>query len=155
MMDIEVADQQTATDVDAALLERVAVAIVRDHGPSTCHISIAIVDDDTIHRLNRQFLQHDYATDVLSFVLERSSDLLEGEIVVSGETARAQAARYGWPPDHELLLYVIHGLLHLVGWDDQTPAARDAMRCAEDHYLKQCGVSRGHEVTQRPTAGGA
>lgn len=153
MIEIEVTDQQTATDVDGALLKRVAAAIVHDHGPSSWRISIAIVDDDTIHRLNRTYLHHDYATDVLSFVLERTAELLEGEIVVSGQMAQAQAARYGWSPHHELLLYVIHGLLHLVGYDDQTPAAREAMRCAEDRYLKQCGVSRGREVTRRPTAG--
>lgn len=154
-MEIEVADQQAAAPVDAALLARVAAAILRDHGPPVCRISIAIVDDGTIHRLNRQYLHHDYATDVLSFVLERTADLLEGEIVVSGETARAQAARYGWPPGQELLLYVIHGLLHLVGFDDQTPAAEGAMRCAEDIYLKQCGVSRAHEMAERSTTGDA
>ncbi len=154
MMEIEVAERQTAAPVDGARLARVAQAIVRDHGPPACQISIAIVDDATIHRLNRQYLNHDYATDVLSFALERTPDRLEGEIVVSGETARAQAARYGWPPDHELLLYVIHGMLHLVGFDDQTPAEREAMRCAEDLYLEQCGVSRGPDVAERPATGG-
>jgi probable rRNA maturation factor len=153
MMEIEVADQQTATHVDAARLQRVAAAIVRDHGPPACRISIALVDDATIHRLNRQYLSHDYATDVLSFVLDQTADLLEGEIVVSGETAVSQAGHYQWSPADELLLYVIHGVLHLVGFDDHTPAARDAMRCAEDIYLKQCGVSRADALTQGPTSG--
>lgn len=153
MREIEVADQQTAVAVDAALLERAAAAILRDHGPPACRISIAIVDDHTIHRLNRQYLQHDYPTDVLSFVLERTADLLEGEVVVSAETARAQAARYAWSAHDELLLYVIHGLLHLVGYDDQTPAGREEMRCAEDRYLEQCAVARGRAAAARPTAG--
>ncbi len=152
-MEIEVADQQTAAAVDAARLRRVAAAIVRDHGPPACRISIALVDDATIHQLNRQYLNHDYATDVLSFVLERTADWLEGEVVVSSETAVSQAVHYRWSPADELLLYVIHGLLHLVGFDDDTPAARDAMRCAEDVYLKQCGVSRASALPPRPTSG--
>ena len=139
MIEIEIANQQSKLAVDRELLVQAAQAILQDHGPSTCRVSIALVDDPTIHTLNRQYLQHDYATDVLSFVLEQSDDVLEGEVVVSSDTALAQAAQYHWNPVDELLLYVIHGLLHLVGFDDQTDALREEMRCAEQVYLRQCG----------------
>jgi probable rRNA maturation factor len=140
MIEIEIADQQTTVPVDRDQLARVARAILKDHGPETCRVSIALVDDSTIHTLNRQYLQHDYATDVLSFVLEEMPDLLEGEVIVSGDTAAAQASEYDCTPAEELLLYVIHGILHLVGFDDQTDQARDEMRCAEAAYLKQSRV---------------
>ncbi|MHB8970467.1 MAG: rRNA maturation RNase YbeY [Pirellulaceae bacterium] len=140
MIEIEIADQQTTVSVDRARLARAARAILQDHGPRTCRISIALVDDATIQTLNRQYLQHDYATDVLSFVLEETPDLLEGEIIVSGETAAAQAGEYDGTPAEELLLYVIHGILHLVGFDDQAEPAREEMRCAEAGYLKQSRV---------------
>jgi probable rRNA maturation factor len=139
MIEIEIANQQANLAVDRDRLAQAARAILRDHGPATCRVSIAVVDDPTIHALNRQYLQHDYATDVLSFVLEQSRDLLEGEVVVSGDTALAQADHYHSTPADELLLYVIHGLLHLVGFDDQTDARRKEMRCAEHVYLSQFG----------------
>lgn len=139
MIEIEIANQQSKLAVDRELLVQAAQAILQDHGPSTCRVSIALVDDPAIHTLNRQYLQHDYATDVLSFVLEQSEDVLEGEVIVSSDTAVAQAAHYHWNPTDELLLYVIHGLLHLVGFDDQTDTLREEMRCAEQVYLKQCG----------------
>lgn len=141
MIDIEIADQQSRLTVDQERLEQAARAILQDHGPTTCQVSVAVVDDPTIHGLNRQFLQHDYATDVLSFVLERTPELLEGEIVVSADTAAAQAAQYQWTPADELLLYVIHGVLHLVGFDDQTDALRQCMRAAESTYLAQFGLA--------------
>ena len=68
-------------------------------------LSVAVVDDPTIHELNRQFLDHDYPTDVLSFLLERDGDALEGEVVVSADT-RGPRRSNGWPADDELLLYV-------------------------------------------------
>ena len=54
----------------------------------------------------------------MSFPLEAAGGCLEGEVVVGAEVARREARRYGWTPHDELLLYVVHGLLHLVGYDD-------------------------------------
>ena len=62
-------------------------AILADAGISTGMVSVAVVDDPAIHRLNREFLQHDYPTDVLSFLLERDGEHLEGEVIVSSDTA--------------------------------------------------------------------
>jgi probable rRNA maturation factor len=103
-------------------------------------VSIAIVDDETIHRLNRQFLEHDYPTDVLSFALTEPPHL-EGEIVASIDTARREAAQAGWSTDDELLLYAVHGALHLVGHDDHDPADAAAMRIAERAVLARLGVA--------------
>ncbi len=61
-------------------------------------------------------------------------------MIVSADTAVAQSGEYDSSPEDELLLYVIHGVLHLVGFDDRNPAARQQMRCAEQTYLKQFGV---------------
>jgi probable rRNA maturation factor len=141
MIEIEIADQQSRLAVDRERLVRAAQMILQDHGPATCRVSIAVVDDPTIHTLNRQYLHHDYATDVLSFVLEWTSELLEGEVIVSADTALAQAGPYGWLPADELLLYVVHGTLHLVGFDDQTEAQRQDMRTAEGTYLTQFGLT--------------
>ena len=66
-------------------------------------VSIAVVDDPTIHELNRRFLQHDYPTDVLSFVLEQQDGRLEGEVIVSTDTAVAQAGEYGVQPGRRVV----------------------------------------------------
>ena len=72
---------------------------------------------------------------MLSFVLERGEGFLDGEVVVSAETALRTAPRFGWSAAEELLLYVIHGTLHLAGYDDATPEQQAAMRGRETEYL--------------------
>ena len=113
--------------------------VVQDAGFSSADISLAVVDDAAIRRLNRKYLQHDYATDVITFPLGRENGHLEGEIVLSGETAARQAESFQWELADELLLYVIHGTLHLVGYDDDSAEASAEMRAAERRYLEKLG----------------
>ena len=110
-------------------------AVLRDAGIRTGRIGVAVVDDAAIAKLHGGFLDDPAPTDVLSFVLERSPHLLEGEIVLSADTAAANAARYRSTAEEELLLYVIHGALHLVGYDDATLRQRALMRKSEREYL--------------------
>src|SRR5436190_16209897 len=129
MLSLEVAHEHPMP-IDAARLRRAIETILREGGVAEGEISLAIVDDSTIHGLNRQYLAHDEPTDVLSFVLERDGARLDGQIVASADMAQRTAARFGWQPVDELLLYVIHGALHLIGHDDSTPAERCLMRDA-------------------------
>ena len=138
-LQIDLSNEQTLLGLDKARLREAVAAVLTGEGIRKAAISLAIVDDATIQPLNAQFLGHDYATDVLSFVLDED-DGLEGEVIVSAETAIATAARFGWRPDDELLLYVIHGTLHLVGYDDLTDEALSAMRAKERHYLALFGL---------------
>jgi probable rRNA maturation factor len=100
-----------------------------------------------MQELNRQYLEHDYPTDVLSFVLaeDAAAKSLDGEIIVSADYAAREADRYDWTAGDELLLYVIHGALHLVGHDDATPMGKQAMREAETKYLRQFGLTHRFE----------
>ncbi len=110
-------------------------------------LSIVLCDDATIRNLNRRFLNHDYPTDVLSFLLaddrlssEHPVPLEErvwGEIIVSVETAHRQARRYRQTLEEELVRLTVHGLLHLLGYDDATPEQRRKMRRKERFYLRQ------------------
>jgi probable rRNA maturation factor len=111
-------------------------------------VSVAVVDDAAIHALNRNYLKHDYPTDVLSFSLGekqagrgRRRQFIEGEVVVSAETAARRAADFGWHHTWELLLYVVHGTLHLCGFDDATPAGRRRMRTQEQTILRNWGLT--------------
>ncbi len=99
-------------------------------------VDVAIVDDAQIHLVNRQHLNHDWDTDVISFPYESEIPRLEGELIVSWETARRQSLGTGWPAMTELLLYVVHGTLHLTGMDDIDTESRQAMRQQERELLQ-------------------
>lgn len=103
-------------------------------------INIAIVDNAQIHETNRTFLKHDYPTDVITFPWDEPDGPLKGDIMVSAEMAAQVAGDYGWSPDDELLLYVIHGTLHLAGYDDHSDEERAVMRERETHYLASISI---------------
>jgi probable rRNA maturation factor len=133
---IHITDRQKTLKIDRRRMRQVVRAIIRDAGISEATISIAILDDAAIAKLHGQFLDDPTPTDVLSFVLEHTDKSLEGEVVASADTARACAPRYKLSPEQELLLYVIHGTLHLVGYDDATPRQSAVMRRKEAEYLQ-------------------
>ena len=138
-IEVEVANRQRLP-VDEPALAAALAAVLEAEGVSAGTVSLAIVDDREMQELNRQYLAHDWPTDVLSFSLGDDDGPLEGEIIVSAETAVAAAKRYGWKTADELLLYVIHGALHLAGCDDSTPAARQEMRRCERDHLARYGL---------------
>jgi probable rRNA maturation factor len=144
---IEIADEQQTCRIDKARLKRGVTQVLQAAGIESAEISIAIVDDARMRELNRQYLQHDYPTDVLSFVLDFDGEeqSLDGEIIVSADYAAREAVRYGWTTNDELLLYVIHGCLHLVGHDDTTVEARQRMREAEAMHLASFGLKHRYE----------
>ena len=105
-------------------------------------ISIAIVDDTEIRKLNRKFLNRRYNTDCLSFDLSdtQSSDSPKTfELVVNGQMAVRQANLRGHSPQAELALYITHGLLHNLGFDDSSQSKAKKMHEMEDKILQQLG----------------
>jgi probable rRNA maturation factor len=126
--------------VDARRVRAAVKASLRLGGIEDGEVSVVVVDDLAIHELNRRHLGHDYPTDVLSFEIEREDVRIEGDIVVSADTALRMAARFGWSAADELLLYVVHGALHLAGFDDVAPGRRTAMRAAEKIVLARFGL---------------
>ena len=138
---IEIANEQTHLPLDRRLMRRAVRTVLRDAGLRKARISVAVVDDETIARLNWQYFRHRGPADVLSFLLDQS-DGLEGEVIVGAQTALRAAPHYGWPPHDELLLYVIHGTLHLVGHDDTSSVLRAKMQNRETEVLEKLGMKR-------------
>ena len=97
-------------------------------------VSLVVLDDPAIRRLNRRFLGHDYATDVLSFNLQPGT--LFGEVYISVTTANREAKMRGIAPSEELLRYAIHGMLHLFGHDDHRPEDRRRMGSRQEALLR-------------------
>jgi probable rRNA maturation factor len=154
MFHIAITNEQSQA-VDEDRLRRAASLVLAAEGIQSATISIAIVDDPTIHRLNREYLRHDFPTDVLSFVLDRTDSDLDGEVIVSADTAAATAKSFGWATADELLLYVLHGMLHLVGYDDQDPQGLAGMRDRERCLLGEFGLTPRYSVeTSRRVADG-
>jgi probable rRNA maturation factor len=142
---VEIANLQSHVRVRRRRLREAVEMVLEGKSPARARISLAVVDDPTIRRLHREYLGEDRPTDVLSFLLERDEDGLEGEVVVSGQTAAMAAARFGWPAEDELLLYVIHGTLHLVGYHDSTPEEQAQMRSQEQVCLSRFGIEARYE----------
>ena len=141
MITIEINDRAVRSTAITECIEQAVNIVLTEAGIASAEISIAVVDDATIWKLNREFLKHDYPTDALSFVLSHDEQGLSGEIVVSAETAAREAAEHDWPVDSELLLYVVHGALHLVRYEDSTQDQRREMRSRERQILMQLDIS--------------
>lgn len=136
-MKISIATPQDIVPVDRPAMRQAARTVLEGEGIADAEISLAFVDNPTVHALNKRYLNHDEPTDVLSFPLsEPNAKKLAGELVLGAEVAKVQAEGRGHEVQAELALYVIHGLLHLCGYDDKTPAAAGEMRERERHYLR-------------------
>ena len=103
-------------------------------------LSFVVVDDARMAELHERYAGVSGPTDVLSFPLGEDPVLL-GEVVISADTARREAAARGHPAYDELLLYAVHGVMHLVGHDDHEPADRRRMRRAERRALAALGTA--------------
>lgn len=117
------------------VLESAVLYAARFRGIEMGEIEVAIVDDRQILAINQRHLDHDWETDVISFSYHRGAGVLQGELIVSWETAIRQSQQTGWPALTELALYVIHGTLHLAGMDDATEDQRAEMRRAEQAVM--------------------
>ncbi len=162
---IQISRSFETVDVSLPKLESLAKAVCnRFAGPGTPNtgyeISIAIVDDAEIQELNTQFLNHKTTTDCLSFDLsDEDEESKIFDLIVNGEMAVRQAKLRGHSSEAELALYITHGLLHNLGFDDLTPDQARAMHDAEDEILQQLGYgfvynsnvrAQGHENTDNP-----
>jgi probable rRNA maturation factor len=138
---ISVASPQELVPIDRGRMREIVRAVLGEEGISEAEISLAFVDNPTIHQLNQRYLGHDEPTDVLSFPLsDPGSKRLTGELVIGAEVAQAEAKNRGHDVQAELALYVIHGLLHLCGYDDHSSAAALEMHQRERRYLRLLGL---------------
>jgi probable rRNA maturation factor len=120
-------------DASPTVVRRRAEKMLAHLGSPAVELSVALVDDGTIHGLNHTYRHKDKATDVLAFPLQELSagdapaPGLLGDVILSVETARRQAARHRRPLLAELTMLLAHGLLHLLGYDHQTDAQEREM----------------------------
>lgn len=142
MITVRIARHFRKGPVDTSKLRRLVRMICTRFEVRQAVIGIGIVDDAEIAQLNRRYLSHEGTTDCLSFDLSDSKEPQEAKVfdlIVNGELAAREAARRGHGADAELALYITHGLLHNLGFDDATPGQARKMHRMEDEILQHLG----------------
>lgn len=109
-------------------------AVVDSYKRRLGDIGYMFVDDEKILEVNREYLGHDYYTDVITFDYDED-DVVSGDIVISLDTVRSNAELFGKEYDDELHRVIIHGILHLCGINDKGPGEREIMEAAENKAL--------------------
>jgi probable rRNA maturation factor len=110
-------------------------SIVSDYGLEIDYLNIVFVSDEELLEINRKFLNHDYYTDILTFNYAVPGDKLEAELYISIDRVRDNALSVACSFEMELSRVIIHGLLHLSGFDDASPEERSKMTGLENKYL--------------------
>lgn len=109
-------------------------AVAASYGRKVGEIGYLFVDDEKILEVNREYLGHDYYTDVITFDYDEN-DTVSGDIVISLDTVRSNAQLFGKTYEEELYRVIIHGILHLCGINDKGPGEREIMEAAENKAL--------------------
>ncbi len=128
---ISTAFVSTLEDAGKAVLEEIAKkGLARVNLPES--VEVSLISDEEISRVHAQFMDNPHPTDVITFPYGE-----EGEILISVETAQRQAEEFDSPLEREITLYLVHGLLHLVGYEDATPSSRDEMDALQEGLLAE------------------
>ena len=148
--------EQYESKLDADRLHRLAMAVLKAEGePGPLELGVVVTTDEEVHALNREYLGHDYQTDVISFGMQEEADWdpaapegmpqfvpppdrppYLGDIAISYDRAAEQAPEYGHTPDAEVAMLLIHGLLHLLDYDDIDETSRVRMHSRQQELLE-------------------
>ncbi len=137
-MSIEIANLQDHYDINENTIEKVVINVLNSE-KRDARLSIALVDNGEIKKLNKRFLDSNEITDVIAFPLSDNEDSLNGEIVVSVERALEVASKTKSDVEGEIILYIIHGILHLLGFDDHDEGDAEIMHEKEAKILASLG----------------
>lgn len=113
-------------------------AVAAEYGRRVGEVGYMFVSDEKILEVNREYLGHDYYTDIITFDYDEG-DRINGDIVISLDTVRSNAQLYGKEYEDELHRVIIHGILHLCGINDKGPGEREQMEAAENRALAMLG----------------
>jgi probable rRNA maturation factor len=143
---VQIAKNFKNINISPPKLKKLVKVICNRFKLSKATISIAIVDDTQIRKVNKEFLNQDLPTDCLSFNLSEN-DKKSFELVVNGEMAVRYAKLRGHSSEAELALYITHGLLHNLGFDDSTQGQAEKMHNTEDQILQKLGYGPVYKKT--------
>lgn len=136
---VEIVQEHPALRMDEGRVRRALAALLEGEGRVAGDVTVVLADHAAVRQLNVDYLGHDYDTDVLSFWLGDDAAPedapLEGEVYVDLDTAAERHGEFGMSFEDEALRYVLHGVLHLCGYEDASPEEKAEMHRLEDRYL--------------------
>lgn len=140
-MPLTLSNRQRTHKINLPWLRELATVLLAELGGPEATLEVNLVSPAQMARVNQDFLQHEGPTDVITFDYGTGGQdaPLHGELFICPAVAVTQAAEFGTDWRSELVRYLIHGLLHLRGYDDQEPAARRKMKQAEGRWLRGIG----------------
>lgn len=122
--------------IDIEFIRRWVKAVAAGYGRRTGDIAYIFCDDKKILEVNRQYLHHDYYTDIITFDYDEG-DIISGDLFISLDTIRSNAEEQETTYEEELHRVIIHGILHLCGINDKGPGEREIMEEAENQALRK------------------
>jgi probable rRNA maturation factor len=146
-MKVLIKDLQRAIKIEKSIIEEAARKTLEWEGKSQIEVSIALVNDNRMRRLNKKYRSVDETTDVLAFAMNDGSAIrcsleLLGDVVISLPQALKQAKKFKVSFDEEVARLVIHGILHLLGYNDQSAPQRKKMEAALEAILEELKKDR-------------
>ncbi len=136
--EVAISSAQQAIRVPRKRIAELVAFVAKAEGCRVADADIAVVDSARMAELNRRHLRHAGPTDVLSFDLSEATRTgLSVQLIVCGDVAAGEAAARGLRPTHELMLYVVHGLLHVMGYEDQSARGSVRMQTRQDELLAE------------------
>ncbi len=143
IVQINVKNRQSVYSLPTLLVKRVVKSVIEFEGQDCDEVSIFFVSTLAISKLHKQFFDDPTPTDCISFPIDISESFgyrVLGDVFVCPETAVKYVEEHGGNIEREMILYIVHGLLHLMGYDDIDVKDRKAMRLAEKRHLKYLGI---------------
>lgn len=134
MIQISLHDAVNIPRIPKRKIERIARMVFENEGTSQATVNVVVIDDAAMHEMNKKFLNHDYTTDILTFCLETQP--IDGEVYINFDAVRRQARDYKVSITNEFLRLTAHGVLHMLGYDDQSTEERLKMSALEDKYIR-------------------
>lgn len=121
-------------ELDYEMVEEWIEMVADGYDRTVAEITYTFINDEEMLRINNEELGHDYYTDIITFD-DSIATLIAADIVISLDTVRSNAEKFGQPYDRELMRVIIHGILHLCGINDKGPGEREVMEAAENKAL--------------------
>jgi probable rRNA maturation factor len=141
-------DERFEGKVNTDALHRLAIGVLKaEEAAGPLELGVVVTTDDEVHTLNKEYLGHDYNTDVISFGMESEKEFITpedrpaylGDVVISYERAAEQGPEYGHTTEQEVATLMVHGLLHLLGYDDIEDEAQERMHRRQDELMRRLG----------------
>ena len=139
-MEVSVRNLQRAIKIEESIVKEAVRKVLSCENKSQAEVSIALVNDDRMRKLNKRYRSLNETTDVLAFAMSKTDEFrcnLLGEVVISLPQALKQAKRFKVPFDEEVARLVIHGILHLLGYDDRHSPQREKMEERQEAILQE------------------